>query len=152
MTRLEKIQLAIKKGITCNPETGKVYGVRGKEIISRKAGKKGYLLICVYHQKKRYFIKSHQFIYYWVNKEVVDYIDHINRNPADNKIDNLRKVNQSENLSNTDANGFHITKSGKYLVRVMKDYKSIRIGLYSTLEEARLAYLKAKKEYFPNIH
>ena len=42
MTRLEKIQLAIEKGYTCNPETGEVYGKKG---VVKSKGSLGYLKI-----------------------------------------------------------------------------------------------------------
>lgn len=38
MTREEKIKLAIYKGITYDATTGKVFGVRGKEIINKNSG------------------------------------------------------------------------------------------------------------------
>ncbi len=35
MTRLDRIKLAIQKGFTYNEITGKIYGIRGKEITKK---------------------------------------------------------------------------------------------------------------------
>jgi hypothetical protein len=147
MTRLEKIELAIKKGITCNPETGEVFGVKGG--VLKTTSKTGYYVIAIRINNKLYQLKSHQFIWYWVNKEIVEQIDHIDGNPLNNSISNLRPVNNQQNHFNlTRAKGYCFNKKrGRYQSRIKINNKEIFLGLYETEQEARQAYLEAKKIY-----
>jgi len=72
-------------------------------------------------------------------------IDHINQDPTDNRIENLRDVTQVENLKNqalrsTNTSGYlgvHFEKAKqKYRVRVQINNSSKHIGYYNTIEEA----------------
>ena len=147
MTREERIKLAIEKGYTCNPETGEVFGVKGNRII-RKCFK-GYILITISNNCKRYNIGAHQFIWYWVYGKVVEQmIDHINRDKSDNRICNLREVSNAQNQWNKKSKGcsYH-KKSGKWQSQIGVDNKLIYLGRYSTEKEAHQAYLEAKQKY-----
>ena len=151
MDRIDKIKLAIKKGITCNPETGKVYGVRGKEITY--TDKDGYIIIRIMYKQKQFSIKSHQFVWYYVNKTIVNEIDHINRLRDDNRIINLRGSNRFNNMQNTNAKGYYFcNRQKKYVAKITKNRKNTYLGSYLTEEEARQAYIKAKKHHFPTTH
>jgi len=143
MTRLEKIELAIKKGITCNPETGEVFGVKGK--VLKRVSSKGYMTISFENMD----LYSHQFIWYWVNKEIVEQIDHIDGNPSNNSILNLRAVNNQQNSFNqTKAKGYHYRKDrNAYQSYIIKNGKKIYLGQFNNEQEARQAYLDAKKTY-----
>lgn len=75
-------------------------------------------------------------------------IDHIDRNKLNNQKNNLRFIRRSENVRNkyffnkTGCKG--VAKVGnKYKARIMMNYEEIYLGIYSTLEEAGKAYLKA---------
>jgi hypothetical protein len=145
MKTLDKIKLAIEKGITCNPETGIVYGVKGGEI---KGKIKNYPTISLLHNKKIYRLSSHQFIYYWVYGKVVDIIDHINRDTTDNRIINLRSVTHSKNMMNSKGKGYYFNKIAKKWqaqIQVEKKYKYL--GLYDTEEEASKAYITEKQKH-----
>jgi hypothetical protein len=85
-------------------------------------------------------------------------IDHIDRNPANNRFANLRAVTKSENHHNrkmhcTNKSGF---KGVSYLKCRKKWRASIRLnnvqkhlGYFSIPEEASAAYLAAQKIYHP---
>jgi hypothetical protein len=146
MDRLERCKLAIEKGYTYDPITGKIYGIRGKEI--KNKSNKGYQQIRVKVDGKNYGIKSHQFAYYWVHKKLANIIDHINGDKLDNRIENLRSVTNQQNTFNTKAKGYYFNKTmRKYMAYIMLDYKQNNLGYYDTEEEARQAYLDAKKIY-----
>ena len=150
MNRLEKIQMAIDKGITCDPETGKVFGVKGKEITYEDAY--GYVMIRFMFKRKGYSLKAHQFIWYCVNQEIVEEIDHIDRKRNNNSIYNLRACNRKLNAKNINCKGFHFcNRLKKYVSKITIDGKSNYLGSYKSKEEARQAYLQAKKKYFPNL-
>ena len=75
-------------------------------------------------------------------------IDHIDRNPSNNKIENLRIVSYSQNQWNVGAKGYDFRKDkNKWRARIKKDEKEIHLGHFDTEEEARQAYLDAKKIY-----
>ena len=147
MTKEEKIKLAIEKGYTCNPKTGVVYGMNGKELI--RVSTQGYNEFRVYNGKKPYIIKSHQFIYYCVYNKTVDIIDHINGNRLDNRIENLRSLtNQQNSFNSTKANGFFWHKqSQRWRSKIVKDGQHIYLGSYDNAKDAEQAYLNAKKIY-----
>ncbi|ENP0659791.1 HNH endonuclease signature motif containing protein [Serratia sp. IR-2025] len=78
-------------------------------------------------------------------------IDHINRNPSDNRIENLRDVPASQNLYNRGAAAKN--KSGRVGVSYCKRTKSWcstfgrkRIGRFKSLEEAIESRVLAEKE------
>jgi hypothetical protein len=75
-------------------------------------------------------------------------IDHIDRNPSNNHISNLRVVNQYQNQYNTNPKGVYFRKDRNawYSTLVVKG-KKIFIGYFNTEEEARNKYLEAKKIY-----
>ena len=75
-------------------------------------------------------------------------VDHINRNPLDNRLENLRCVSQSENMLNkkTQTNstigykGIRYRKDcKKFQARIMVNKKAVSIGHFNTLLEAVIA-------------
>ncbi len=88
-------------------------------------------------------------------------IDHINGVRNDNRLCNLRAATQAENTQNrvgsraskTGVKGVVYWK-GAYMAQIGYNYKSIYLGRYSTLEEAKQAYEDAARrlqgEFFRN--
>ena len=146
MNREDKIKLAIEKGITCNPETGEIFSKYRK--VNGSKHKKGYLTLSIRSNGIRYKILIHQFIYYWVYKKVVDYIDHINRDKSDNRISNLRSVSNKENMWNKDVKGYSWCKDRKkYRAQININGINKNLGRFNTKGEAKQAYLEAKQKY-----
>lgn len=146
MTREEKIKLAIEKGFTYDIDTGKIYGVRGKEVISRI---QGYVSIQFTKCGKKYELKGHQFAYYIIHNKIVDYIDHRDGDRTNNKIDNLREVTNQQNCFNRiGTKGYFFDKErNKFLAQIKVNKDKIYLGRFDTELEARNAYLEAKEKY-----
>lgn len=87
-------------------------------------------------------------------------IDHINGNPTDNRLANLREATNGENMQNqrrahcnsqTGVLGVHYhEENGNYVAQIRVDGKVRHIGSYRTAEEAHYAYLQAKRRLHPN--
>jgi len=93
--------------------------------------------------------RSHKLIYIYHNGEIADglYVDHIDRVRSNNNIENLRLVTQQENCFNTGAKGYTLHKpNNKFQARINLNGQKISLGYFDTAEEAKNAYLKAKKE------
>lgn len=84
-------------------------------------------------------------------------IDHKNRNPLDNRRENLRYCTHSQNLANksmqvnskTGYRGVDFHKArGKFRARIVVKDRSIHLGRFNTPEEAALAYNIAAKEIY----
>lgn len=81
-------------------------------------------------------------------------VDHIDGNPANNRIGNLRLASHSTNMQNltrvskktqSGILGVHVTKQG-FSSKIMVNYKSVHLGNFKTAEEAHAAYVAAKRE------
>lgn len=76
------------------------------------------------------------------------FIDHINHNKLDNRLENLRLVTHQQNQWNrVKAKGYCLTKTNKYESYISINKKRIYLGKYDTEEEAHNAYLEAKEKY-----
>lgn len=89
--------------------------------------------------------------------EWANLIDHENHNQLDDRIENLRPANQSQNLANAclrsdNASGckgvsWH-PKRRKWRVRINVDCKEIGLGFFADLNAAKAAYAKAAQHHF----
>ena len=147
MTRLEKIQLALKKGYTYNQESGLITGVSGK--IIQKLSVNGYIVISIWNENKRHYLYAHQFAYYIVHRYCPKCIDHINQIKTDNRINNLRSVTNQENAFNMrNVKGYTYDKrSKKYIALIMVNGKTKQLGTFDNKESAHNCYLLNKSKY-----
>ena len=75
-------------------------------------------------------------------------IDHIDRNPLNNNIENLRVATNQQNMWNTDCKGYSFNKArGKYVARIKVDGKHKNLGYFVNEDDARNAYLNAKAKH-----
>lgn len=95
-------------------------------------------------------IKKEVFLHRYIMNFPNGLIDHINKNPLDNRLSNLRVVSHSENMLNgtTPKNNVLQHKGirkryNKYQARIMVNKKSISLGHFETLEEA----IKEREKY-----
>ena len=86
-------------------------------------------------------------------------IDHIDRNPANNKISNLRVATSSENMQNTGLRCDNIsgykgvtrhTQENKWRARITINRKQYCLGLFDDAIAANTAYLAAARKLHPN--
>jgi hypothetical protein len=84
-------------------------------------------------------------------------IDHINGNPADNRISNLRLATASQNIANSrlhcdSTSGLKgicfVKKQKRWAARIQRDGRRRYVGFFDTAEEAHAAYCHAAQELF----
>ena len=116
--------------------------------------KDGYLRIQI--DSRLHF--THRLAWFYVTGEwPPDQIDHINGIRDDNRIANLRAATRSENGQNrrkpqaNNTTGYlGVTRHrGKFLAKIRLDGKRKHLGLFTTPEEAHVAYLEAKRRLHP---
>ena len=120
-----------------------------KKINKHNNGKYLYISFGASH---RHYL--HRVIYYAYNQDWTIYdntknncIDHIDGDPLNNNIDNLRIFTTSQNNCNRkEAKGYTYVKSGnKYCAKIQINKKCINLGSFTTEKEAREVYLNARK-------
>ena len=138
------------------PETGHLYWtvVRWRKIRpGDKAGccsKSGY--IGIRYKMKNY--PAHRIAWYLHTKQDPGalQIDHINGNPSDNRIANLRLATPGQNAKNTRKKPGTASKykgaswharTGKWQSQIKVDGHNMHLGCFDTDYEAHLAYCKA---------
>lgn len=109
--------------------------------------------IKVMFMKKAYW--AHHIVWLMHKGRLPDcFIDHINGNRADNRIENLRPCDQSENMQNLKAKsigayglrGVHKYRGGKWASAITKRGVKKWLGVFDTPEDALAAYTAAKRE------
>jgi hypothetical protein len=125
---------------------GDVINKHGRKI--GRISKKGYWISGITIQGKMYSIKLHQYVYWFWYNDTPKVLDHIDRNKANNAPANLRESTTQENAWNNSAKGYSFYKrTGKWMSYIVVDYRSIHLGYYFNEQDARNAYLNAKKIY-----
>ena len=78
------------------------------------------------------------------------YVDHINRDPSDNRRSNLRLVTHQQNILNNAAAGASWDKKRKrWCVYLKKNYRTVFVGRFRTKPEALAARREASAKLFP---
>jgi HNH endonuclease len=78
-------------------------------------------------------------------------IDHINNDPLDNRVSNLRIATPRQNAMNTKISGFtgvYERKNGKHSARIVVKGRCINLGTFETKADAIKARIEATKKYF----
>ena len=83
-------------------------------------------------------------------------IDHINMDPLDNRIENLRVATMTEQRANqrvrkdskSGIKGVQKTRQGTWSARISKDGVTYRLGIFDAPEKAHIAYIKAAQTLF----
>jgi hypothetical protein len=124
----------------------------GNKLTPRLSGKKGkqYYTIHFCIKGKSYNFLVHRLFFYWHYGYLPDQIDHIDTNRINNKIDNLREINDSNNQRNKQKNNIRLGKktssrhknvswdkrSNKWRARVKLNKKYFGLGQFDIEDEA----------------
>jgi hypothetical protein len=119
----------------------------------RKNSNHTYERVCVELNNKKYAVS--RIIYHVFCNEEFDIdnplqeIDHINQNPLDNRIENLRVVSHTQNVWNRNyGKGVsYKININKWIARITVNKRTIHLGSFATEDEAKQAYLSAKEKY-----
>lgn len=140
------------------PETGlfKWKRRRGRIAPGEIAGTKdshGYCQIAIDYRTYR----AHRLAWLYMHGRLpTGDIDHINGNPLDNRISNLRDVSRSVNLRNRHRAGSHskvgvvgVSQSrNSFCARIKSpDGEHIFLGVFETKDAASAAYMKARQQF-----
>jgi hypothetical protein len=121
-------------------------------VIGKKVGyldKDGY----TYTRINGKYYGIHRLIFMMFNGYVPELIDHIDRNPTNNRIENLRSVTKSENALNSKISSTNTTgvkgvswhkAAQKYHARITINGVCINLGLHKHLQEAKKAISEFK--------
>ncbi len=138
-----------------NPETGIFIWKIGKRGPGARPGNTagssnplGYLRIMI---DRKAYAASRLAWFYVTGKWPCAEMDHIDRNPANNRFDNLREASRFENMKNTGScaasglkGAFRNKKApGTWFSHIMVDRKLTYLGAFRTAQEAHEAYCEA---------
>lgn len=137
-------------GLCASSPTGLVWikqQKKGPRLLGKPAGQSiahGYLygMLCGHN------VRTHRALFLLTHGYLPATIDHIDGNTLNNSIANLRDVSSFENQHNRIAKGYCFDK-GKWKAVIMVNGKNNHLGVFDTPEEARTAYLTAKKQLHP---
>ena len=140
-----------------NEETGDLIWKLPSYLKQRKGeavgfiNEKGYKEVCLNHRRYR----IHRLVYFMHYGDVPDILDHINNDRTDNRIENLRPADSSQNSYNRKLVGSN--KSGikgvywskhnnKWRGQIKVRGKKLHIGYFDTLEEAAVIMKPAREK------
>lgn len=139
-------------------QDGHLYWCRDRGSNAKSGSRAGRLLktgyISIHVSGRRY--QEHRLVFLYHFGFMPKQIDHINGIKDDNRIENLREANHSLNQMNTTPRSSESGERGvryrsdrnKWIARIYKNGKEIRIGSFSTKEEATSAYKQVADEMY----
>lgn len=131
--------------------------VAGYKHISKNTDRETWRVDLKYGDKV-YKLYAHRIVWLLKKKKIDSdlEIDHINRNPLDNRIENLRLDTKSRNMQNrkkcsrntSGTKGVYYDEfHNKYVAQLRCNKKKICLGHHDTEEEARIVVVEARKKY-----
>lgn len=128
-------------------EEGDVWGIKPngnlKLIPNIASSKLGYNIIQCGKKLYRHRLMAYTYLGLDIENSKLQ-VDHIDGNRLNNKLSNLRVVNQQQNNWNrTKVKGYRQIGK-KWVAKIYLNGKSICLGTYATEAEARISYITAK--------
>lgn len=115
--------------------------------------KRGVVSVMYKHTR----ILSHRVVYFMHHEVLPEFIDHVDGNPSNNKIENLRACTISQNAMNSrtpahNSSGFknvrwHVSR-GKWVVSLQVNKKPKWIGSFDDFQEACDSAKRARIEFY----
>ena len=133
----------LQERYTYDAEQGVVRNRKG-QVIKGFDDKDGYLQLNMWLADGRHVIKLHQLVWVLCRGCLPTQIDHLNGNPKDNRIENLREVNQSENDMNRVFSWKPNSSTGLPGVYKVK-------GVYQVKVQDKQLYFRDKYEAFHTL-
>lgn len=149
----------VRSQLSYAPETGVLRWLksgpsRRKSLVAGTITAEGYLRT----HFNNHFLLNHRLAWfitygYWPTNQ----IDHINGDRADNRLCNLREVDNQRNTQNrVAAHSNNISRllgvrkrKQRFMARILVNGTPHHLGTYPTAEEAHAAYLQAKRSLHP---
>lgn len=147
-------QEELREQLHYDPETGVLtWAIRKHKVklgaVAGRTTPKGYIEV----RLNLVIYQAHRLAWLYMYGDWPDgFIDHINRDPGDNRIANLRVVSRQQNARNvpvsirssTGIKGVgHHKQSGKYRAKIWAGGKQLWLGHFDTVEAAAAAYKQA---------
>jgi hypothetical protein len=141
-----------------NPETGTLTWIkcasnksRFVNCIAGTKDSKGYLIVKI----RRKLYKQHRIAWLWMTGRWPEAeIDHKDRDPANNRWDNLREATPRQNCINQKSTGRSGLRGAAWTGQYQKWFSTIRVdgkriflGYFETAESAHAAYVEASRKY-----
>jgi hypothetical protein len=122
---------------------------------NKKAGTvctRGYIAIKIDGMK----YKAHRIVYKLINGIEPNYIDHINFNTSDNRIENIRNCTHTENHqhskrqinNSTGYKGVSCTRNDKFKARITVNSVRLELGVFDNPKDAYSKYYETAKLHF----
>jgi HNH endonuclease len=147
----------VRRILDYNPESGefhwrvKMNSLSMPGYLAGTKRKSGHWQICI--GGKLYL--SHRLAWFYMHGcWPPEQVDHVDNNPANNRLVNLRLANSSQNNANKPPRRkigkglFYREKYDSFAVRIKVRGKMIHIGIFRNEEDAKSAYFAAAKQHF----
>ena len=142
---------------------GNIRNSKTKKILIQNVSAYGYYVVTLYNENVKSCFKVHRLIaiHFIAHPDNLQFIDHLNGNRIDNRIENLRwccsQQNNSNRLKTTKKTSsiykgvsFDKTKN-KWHAYINKDRERQNIGYFDNERDAAIAYNNAAIELFGNF-
>ena len=149
MTREKLIEV-----LRFDPEQGRFFYIKRRS--QQDAGNMAGTAVWTGHRRIRLFrhdYMEHHLVWLWAHGELPPKgmtVDHINRNPSDNRPENLRlanrsqqNINQSGSRGKSGIRGVRQIPNGKWTACIYVKGKEKHLGCFKTADEASKAYTLA---------
>lgn len=160
-------QAALRELLDYNRETGEFTWIKARSGIrvgqvAGNVGNRGYIQIRVNGNLYQAHRLVWLYVYGYFPEGDKPFIDHINRNRVDNRIENLRACTNTENIRNTagyagsktHSKGVEKLPSGRFRSRIKNPStkKLENLGVYLNEEEASAVYEVKAREYYAEFY